>query len=40
MISVVGKGKDVSQARKKAYKELSHIEFENKYYRNDIGGNL
>jgi len=40
VISVVGKGKDVSQARKKAYKELSHIEFENKYYRNDIGGNL
>lgn len=37
VLGVVAKGKSVDDARKKAYKAVENIEFENKHYRTDIG---
>lgn len=37
VLGVVAKGKTVDDARKKAYKAVENIEFENKHYRTDIG---
>lgn len=37
VLGVVAKGKDVEEARTKAYSAVDNINFENKYYRKDIG---
>ncbi|MDE6585918.1 MAG: phosphoribosylamine--glycine ligase [Clostridia bacterium] len=37
VLGVVAKGKDVEEARKKAYKAVDNISFENMQYRMDIG---
>ena len=37
VLSVVGIGKTVDEAREDAYKSIDKVNFKNKYYRNDIG---
>ena len=37
VLGVTAKGKDLKDARANAYEAIKKIEFENKYYRNDIG---
>ena len=37
VLGVVAKGKDIETARKKAYKAVDNIHFDNKHYRTDIG---
>lgn len=37
VLGVTAKGADLKEARKNAYEAVELVEFENKYYRNDIG---
>ena len=37
VLGVVAKGDDLKQARANAYKAIDLVEFDNKYYRHDIG---
>ncbi len=37
VLGVTAKGKDLKEARANAYEAIKLVEFENKYYRNDIG---
>ena len=37
VLGVVAKGDDLKKARANAYEAIKLVEFENKYYRNDIG---
>ena len=37
VLGVVAKGKDIEEAREKAYKAVDNISFENMFYRKDIG---
>jgi len=37
VLSLVGLGKDLSQAQENAYDLANKVEMENKYYRSDIG---
>ncbi|HHT97338.1 MAG TPA: phosphoribosylamine--glycine ligase [Clostridiales bacterium] len=37
VLGITAKGNDLKQAREKAYNAISWIEFENKYFRTDIG---
>ncbi len=37
VMGVVAKGKDIEEARRKAYAAVDNIDWENKYYRKDIG---
>ena len=37
MLTVVNIDKDFWKAKKKVYEDIEHIEFENKYFRKDIG---
>ncbi|MCH7529241.1 MAG: hypothetical protein IH972_06785, partial [Candidatus Marinimicrobia bacterium] len=38
VLSVVGLGPDLEQARDRAYANISRIEFPGSFYRKDIGG--
>ena len=40
VLGVVAKGNDLIEARKNAYKAVDKIEFDNKYYRTDIGKSI
>ena len=37
VLGVVAKGDNLKQARANAYKAIDLVEFDNKYYRHDIG---
>ncbi len=37
VLNVVGKGRDISEAREKVYKNINKIKFEGAYWRRDIG---
>ena len=37
VLGVTATGKDLKDARRNAYEAVQWVEFENKYYRNDIG---
>ena len=37
VLGVTAKGKDLKEARANAYEAINLVEFENKYYRHDIG---
>jgi phosphoribosylamine--glycine ligase len=37
VLTVVARGNDVAEAQRKAYEGVSHIRFDNAYYRRDIG---
>jgi phosphoribosylamine-glycine ligase len=37
VLTVVNIDKDFWKAKKKVYEDIEHIEFENKYFRKDIG---
>ena len=37
VLGVTAKGKDLKEARANAYAAVEWIDFENKYYRHDIG---
>ena len=37
VLGVTAKGSDLKDARKRAYEAVDWVEFDNKYYRHDIG---
>ena len=37
VLGVTAKGKDLKEARANAYEAIKLVEFDNKYYRHDIG---
>ena len=37
MLGITATGKDLREARKKAYEATDWVQFDNKYMRNDIG---
>jgi len=40
VLTVVGRGKSLSEARKLAYKAINHIKFEGAFHRTDVAANL